>query len=74
MADPLPSETRVRLQTLAAEGRRDIERHLFPQYANTGRMVILRAIGAVGLGIFAAGLAVFLIVVVLNLVFHYGPA
>jgi len=76
MADPLSPDVLASLQTIAAIGRRQIERHLFPWplRGDAWRLTILRAIGAVGIGVFSAGLAVLLIVVILNLVFHYGPA
>jgi hypothetical protein len=74
MADPLAPDVQVSVQSLAAQGRNELERHLFGAKAGTGwRVMALRALGAVAIGILAAGIAVFLTVVVLNLVFHYVP-
>jgi hypothetical protein len=73
MADPLAPDVQVRVQSLAAQGRNELERHLFGPPSRSWRIVALRALGAVAIGILAAGIAVFLTVVVLNLVFHYVP-
>ncbi len=75
MPDPLPPDLQTRVQMLAAAGRAEIERHLspLPFRSNAWRLAVLRAVGAVGIGVLTAGLAVLLIVVIVNLVFHYRP-
>lgn len=75
MPQPLPPELVGRLQTLSAAGRDQLEQRLFggPSLFAWGRLFLLRALGAVAIGILSAGIAILLIVVVLNLIFHYGP-
>ncbi len=75
MPPPIPPELVGRLQTLSAAGRDQLERRLFGGEGPVarGRLVLLRALGAVAIGLLSSGIAIILIVVVLNLIFHYGP-
>lgn len=76
MNGDLPAEVAVQVQSLAAEGRAQLESALFgrPSGANRLRLALLRGLGAVALGIFAAGLSILSVVVLLNLVMHYSPS
>jgi len=64
------------LQALVAAGRDAIEAEISPgrAKANHLRRGVLRAFGAVALGVFCAGIAVFLTAVILNLLFHFSPS
>jgi hypothetical protein len=74
VADPLSPDLQMRIQSLAAKGRDELELHLFGRPRGAGwRIMALRAFGAVAIGILAAGMGIFATVVVLNLVFHYVP-
>lgn len=75
MPQPLPPELVGRLQTQAAAGRDQLERRLFAGrgLVSRGRLALVRALGAIAIGILSSGIAIAVIVVVLNLIFHYGP-
>jgi hypothetical protein len=75
MPPPIPPELVGRLQSLSAAGRDQLEQRLFggQGLVARSRLVLLRALGAIAIGILSSGLAIALIVVVLNLIFHYGP-
>ena len=76
MAQALPNDVSRRLQSEAAAGRDRIEAELFPERPRRMRFrrLLLQAAGAVAIGVFAAGVSVFLAVIVLNLLFHYSPS
>lgn len=75
MRNDLPPDTRALIQGVSAQGREAIERGVFGAGHRAGRLrvALLRATGAVAIGIFAAGFAIFAAVILLNLVFHYAP-
>ncbi|MFC2968274.1 hypothetical protein [Acidimangrovimonas pyrenivorans] len=75
MKDDLPPGTRALIQGFSAQGREAIERGVFGAHHRAGRLrdALLRAVGAIAIGICAAGLAIFATVILLNLVFHYAP-
>ena len=74
--EPFPQSQRYHLQALVAAGRDAIEAEISPRPAQTirRRRRVMRSLGAVALGIFAAGIAVFLTAVILNLLFHFSPS
>lgn len=76
MADDLPPDTRALVQGVSAQGREAIEKGVFGADRRAGRLrdALLRAVGAIAIGICAAGLAIFFSVILLNLVFHYAPS
>ncbi len=75
MADTLPYILRPAIRSLAARGRAQIEREVFGHPSRLWRLhlVLLRALGAISIGIFSAGIAVFATVIVLNFIFHFSP-
>jgi hypothetical protein len=74
-ADRLPAATEARIQSLAAEGRAQIETAMRRGRArgNRTRIALLRTVGAIAIGTVAAGISILGTVIVLNLVFHYIP-
>lgn len=75
MPPPIPPDLVGRLQTLSVSGRDQLEQRLSGGQGPfaSGRLVLLRALGAIAIGLLSSGIAILLIVVVLNLIFHYGP-
>ncbi|MEI4485374.1 hypothetical protein V8J36_04170 [Frigidibacter sp. MR17.14] len=63
------------LRRRTARGRAAIEAELFPRRTSRARLrrALMQAAGAVAVGTFAAGVSVFLAVVILNFIFHYAP-
>ena len=60
----------------AADFRADIERQIQrdPSALERFRRFCFRALGAVSVGFLAAGFSIFVLVILLNLVFHFSPA
>ncbi|WP_134682284.1 hypothetical protein [Paracoccus ravus] len=65
----------ARIRSHAAEFRTTLERELGQDAARREQThdLLLRLLGAACIGIFAAAFAIFALVVVLNLVFHFSP-
>lgn len=75
MTTPLPPFLREEAARLAYRNRVAAETALFqrPSGAERFRLLALEAAGAIALGILSAGLSIFAIVIVLNVIFHYAP-
>jgi hypothetical protein len=76
MASSLPAAVEEMALRYAAQGRAEIERRKFRRNTRFVRSTrrLSRFIGAFAVGIFAAGLAVFCIVIVLNVIMQFAPS
>ena len=76
MTDSLPLETERVVKALSAAGRAEIEAALYPGITRWSAFFreCLYVIGGCAIACFAAGVAVFLTAVILNLIFHFSPS
>lgn len=75
MSERLSDDLNTILRRQASEMRAEVEAGLFHRPGPGGRIgrIVLHLVGAAAVGVFAAGLSLAVIVLVLNLLFHYSP-